>query len=77
MIGTSTVLTLRANMMLMKPSPQNEMWPKRVIRLRKEEYPPIHLSWWKNNPIVAPDITPPSMPSHPTRRLRRAISIAV
>src|SRR5512135_867650 len=40
--GSSTVLTLKANIIFRKPSPQNEMWPSRVIRLRKEEYPSIH-----------------------------------
>jgi hypothetical protein len=75
--GNSTVLMLRANITLMKPSPQNDMWPKRVMRLRKEEYPPIHPSWWKNNPMMAPEITPASMPIHPARRLRLAISIVM
>src|SRR5512142_2843669 len=29
-IGNATALTLRANITLMKPSPQNDMWPKRA-----------------------------------------------
>lgn len=71
----SSAFTLRAKSMLMNPRPQNEICPKRVIRLRKEEYPPIHSSRWKNKPMIAPLIAPASIAIHPARRLGAAISM--
>jgi hypothetical protein len=36
-LGNSSALTLTADITLRKPSPQKEMWPKRVMRQRNPD----------------------------------------